>query len=45
MAEMELKMIEHEINSAVDPKKLSELAEAHKAKLLEIDNLYENWLE
>ena len=40
MAEMELKMIEHEINAAVEPEKLSELAQAHEAKLKEIDELY-----
>ena len=40
MAEMELKMIEHEINAAAEPKKLSELAAMHEAKLKEIDELY-----
>ena len=45
MAEMELKMIEREINSAVEPAKLSELAAAHEAKLLEIDELYTIWAE
>ena len=45
MAEMELKMIEREINSAVEPAKLSELAAAHEAKLLEIDELYTAWAE
>lgn len=41
MAEMELKMIEQEINASVEPKKLSELAEAHEKKLQEINELYE----
>ena len=45
MAEMELKMIEREINSAVEPAKLSELAAAHEAKLLEIEELYTAWAE
>ncbi len=45
MAEMELKMIEHEINGATDPKKLTELAAAHVAKLEEIDELYSRWEE
>ena len=45
MAEMELKMIEHEINSATEPSKLAELAAAHEAKLLEIDELYTAWAE
>ena len=40
MAEMELKMLEQEINSSADPKRLSELAEEHKNKLLEIDKFY-----
>ena len=45
MAEMELKMIEHEINRAVAPEKLTELAAAHVAKLAEIDELYSRWEE
>ena len=45
MAEMELKMIEHEINAASDPQKLTELAAAHVAKLEEIDELYLRWEE
>ena len=45
MAEMELKMIEHEINNAVDGEKLKELAENHDNKLKEIDELYERWEE
>ena len=45
MAEMELKLIEHEINSAVDPKELARLAVDHNAKLDEIDQLYKRWEE
>ena len=45
MAEMELKMLEHEINAAIEPEKLSELATAHAAKLTEIDELYLRWEE
>lgn len=45
MAEMELKMLEHEINAAVAPDKLTELAAAHAAKLAEIDELYTRWEE
>jgi ATP-binding cassette subfamily F protein 3 len=45
MAEMELKMIEHEINGATAPDKLTELAAAHVAKLKEIDELYLRWEE
>ena len=45
MAEMELKMIEHEINRATAPEKLTELAAAHTAKLAEIDELYLRWEE
>ena len=45
MAEMELKMIEHEINNAVDGDKLKELAENHDNKLKEIDELYKRWEE
>ena len=45
MAEMELKMIEHEINSAVDGDKLKELAENHDNKIKEIDELYRRWEE
>ena len=45
MAEMELKMIEHEINAAVKPERLTELAAAHEAKILEIDELYTRWEE
>lgn len=45
MAEMELKMLEHEINGAVAPERLTELAAAHEAKLLEIDELYTRWEE
>lgn len=44
MAEMELKMLEHEINSEVDPEKLTELAAAHEKKLSEIDELLEIWV-
>ncbi|MBD3878886.1 MAG: ABC-F family ATP-binding cassette domain-containing protein [Quinella sp. 1Q5] len=45
MAEMELKMIEHEINGAVEPDKLMALAAAHVDKLAEIDELYLRWEE
>lgn len=45
MAEMELKMLEHEINGAVEPERLTELAAAHTAKLAEIDELYTRWEE
>ena len=45
MAEMELKMIENEINSAVDGIKLKELAENHDNKIKEIDELYKRWGE
>lgn len=45
MAEMELKMLEHEINGAVEPEHLTELAVAHEAKILEIDELYLRWEE
>lgn len=45
MAEMELKMIEHEINAEVKPERLTELAAAHEAKILEIDELYTRWEE
>ena len=45
MAEMELKLIEHEINSEVDPQKLSQLAADHQSKLNEIDELYRRWEE
>ena len=45
MAEMELKMIEHEINSAVEPEKLTALAAAHELKIAEIDGLYSRWEE
>lgn len=45
MAEMELKMLEHEINSAIKPERLTELAAAHEAKLTEIDELYTRWEE
>ncbi len=45
MAEMELKVIEHEINGATAPDKLTELAAAHVAKLKEIDELYLRWEE
>ena len=45
MAEMELKMIEHEINAAIEAEKLSELATAHEEKLAEIDELYLRWEE
>ena len=45
MAEMELKMLEHEINRAVEPEKLSELAAAHVEKIAEIDELYTRWEE
>ncbi len=40
MYEMELKMLEYEINNAVDPAKLAELAAEHELKLKEIDELY-----
>ena len=43
MAEMELKLIEHEINSEVDPQKLARLAVDHQSKLDEIDDLYKRW--
>ena len=42
---MELKMIEHEINNAIDGEKLKELAKNHDNKLKEIDELYERWEE
>ena len=45
MAEMELKMLEHEINSAIKPERLTELAASHEAKLTEIDELYTRWEE
>lgn len=45
MAEMELKMIENEINNAVDGTKLKELAENHDSKIKEIDELYKRWEE
>ena len=45
MAEMELKMLEHEINGAVAPERLTVLAAAHAAKLVEIDELYTRWEE
>ena len=45
MAEMELKMIEHEINAAVEPKRLTDLAAAHEEKIAEIDDLYAKWEE
>ena len=45
MAEMELKMIEHEINRASEPQKLTELAAAHELKLAQIDELYTRWEE
>ena len=45
MAEMELKMIEHEINAATAPEKLTELAAAHEEKIAEIDELYLRWEE
>ena len=45
MAEMELKMLEHEINGAVTPERLTELAAAHEAKIAEIDELYLRWEE
>lgn len=45
MAEMELKMLEREINSEVNPEKLTELAAAHEKKLSEIDALLEIWVE
>ncbi|MBQ9497391.1 MAG: ABC-F family ATP-binding cassette domain-containing protein, partial [Selenomonadaceae bacterium] len=45
MAEMELKMIEHEINGAVAPEKLTELAAAHASKITEIDELHLRWEE
>ena len=44
MAEMELKMLEREINSEVNPEKLTELAAAHEKKLSEIDELLEIWV-
>ncbi|MBQ9486404.1 MAG: ABC-F family ATP-binding cassette domain-containing protein [Selenomonadaceae bacterium] len=45
MYEMELKMLEHEINNAVDPAKLAELAAEHELKLKEIDELYSTLLD
>ena len=45
MYEMELKMLEHEINNAVDPAKLAELAAEHELKLKEIDALYSTLLD
>ena len=45
MAEMELKMIEHEINNEVDRNVLSQLAQSHEAKLKEIDELYERLID
>lgn len=45
MYEMELKMLEHEINNAVDPAKLTELAAEHELKLKEIDALYSMLLD
>ena len=45
MYEMELKMLEYEINNAVDPAKLAELAAEHELKLKEIDELYSTLLE
>ena len=42
---MELKMLEHEINSEISPEKLSELAKLHEEKLKEIDEFYERWGE
>ena len=45
MAEMELKMLEREINSAVEPARLAELADLHEKKLREIDELLEIWIE
>ncbi len=45
MAEMELKMIEHQINHEVEPQKLSALAVEHQSKLVEIDELYKRWEE
>ena len=38
-------MIEHEINNALTPEKLTELAAAHTAKISEIDELYLRWEE
>ena len=45
MAEMELKMLEHEINSEVNPEKLAELAKEHEKKLQEIDEFLKIWVE
>lgn len=45
MAEMELKMIEHEINNEVDGDKLKLLARSHEDKIKEIDELYQRWEE
>lgn len=45
MAEMELKMLEHEINSEINPARLSELAKLHGDKLREIDELLEIWVD
>ena len=45
MAEMELKMLENEIYSEVNPEKLTELAAAHEKKLAEIDELLEIWID
>ncbi len=45
MAEYELKMIEHEINNAVDGEELKRLALEHENKIKEIDELYQRWEE
>ncbi len=45
MAELELKMIEHEINNEIDGDKLKKLAEDHENKINEIDELYQRWEE
>ena len=45
MAEMELKMIEHEINNAVDGEELKKLSTDHENKIEEIENLYQRWGE
>ena len=45
MAEMELKMIEHEINNAVDGEELKKLSTDHENKIKEIEELYQRWGE
>ena len=45
MAEAELKMLEVEINNAIEPEKLRELADSRERKIFEIDELYLLWEE